>query len=258
MKRMKFVDVQPKIRPVSTPSPSRGVALDLDRLQLWGLSPPSRGRSIHTEEFRRIKQKLMEVVRQGNSSVDRTNLIAVTSALPGEGKTSTAINLALSLSMEIDTSVLLVDADVLRQDLMTRLGVGPLPGLLDYLSGAAASVESLIVRTNIPKLSVLPAGRGRDDAAELVTSQAMDALLRGLAGAGPGHVVVLDSPPLLLSTESRALVRSMGQVLVVVEAGRTPRTAIVEAFDALVDCPNVRAVLNKTVAETYGYGDYYR
>jgi receptor protein-tyrosine kinase len=258
MTRMNFLDGS-EFHPASAPSQSRAVALDMERLQLGGLSPPSRGRSVHTEEFRRIKQRLMEVVRHGDSPLDRTNLIAVTSALPGEGKTSTAINLALSLSMEIDTSVLLVDADVLRQDLMTRLGMGPLPGLLDYLSGATASVENLIVKTNIPKLSVLPAGRGRDDAAELVTSQSMDAMLRGFARAGRGHVVVFDSPPLLLSTEARALVRSMGQVLVVVEAGKTPRTAIVDAFDSLVDCPNVSAVLNKTaVAETYGYGDYYR
>lgn len=234
------------------------VALDLPRLQRTGHVIPAHGRSLQNEEFRRLKRHLLARMRRAAPADDRLALIGVTSALPGEGKTTTAINLAMSLSAEIDVSVLLVDADVLRPDVLHRLGVAPRPGLLDVLASDDLAPEDVILRTNVPKLSVLPAGRTRENAAELISSDAMTDLLDALLDRAPNQVVVFDAPPLLLSTEAQALAHLMGQVVVVVEAGKTPRAAVSDAFATLDDCEHVLALLNKTAEPAhYGYGDYY-
>jgi receptor protein-tyrosine kinase len=234
------------------------VALDIARLQRAGHVIPAQGRSLQNEEFRRIKQHLLAGIRREEAVDGRLLLIGVTSALPGEGKTTTAINLAMSLSAEIDLSVLLVDADVLRPDVLHRLGMAPRPGLLDLLTSKDLVPEDVILRTNVPKLSVLPAGRARENAAELLSSDAMARLLDTLVAGSPTQVVVFDAPPLLLSTEARALAHLMGQVVVVVEAGKTPRSAVTQAFASLEDCAHVHALLNKAAEPThFGYEDYY-
>ncbi len=234
------------------------VALDMSRLERAGHVIPTRGRSLLGEEFRRIKHHLLSRIRHAQSPEERMTLIGVTSALPGEGKTTTAINLALSMSAEIDTTVLLVDADVLRPDVLHRLGVAPRPGLLDLLESPGMDPRDVLLKTNVPKLTVLPAGRARENAAELLSSEAMDDLLDTLVAQSPRQVIVFDAPPLLLSTESRALAHRMGQIVVVVEAGKTPRSAVTQAFAAIDDCPHVLALLNKaSEASHFGYDDYY-
>jgi receptor protein-tyrosine kinase len=241
-----------------TTSLSPSVALDISRLERAGHVVPHRGRSLQNEEFRRIKHQLLQRIRRATPEDGPMTLICVTSALPGEGKTTTAINLALSLSAEIDLSVLLVDADVLRPEVLHRLGVPPSAGLLDALSTPGMAVQDVILSTNVPKLSVLPAGRCRENAAELLSSDAMTDLLDELVAANPNRIIVFDAPPLLLSTEARTLAHRMGQIVVVVEAGKTPRSAVTQAFDALDDFPHVYAVLNKSSEPShYGYGDYY-
>ncbi len=149
----------------------------------------------------------------------------VTSALAGEGKTFCAVNLALSIASEVDCSVLLVDADVLRPAVMERLGVsaaqGHHKGLLDLLSDTQLALPDLILKTNIPKLSILPAGAPTSHSTELLASDALGELLHEIATKYPERIVIFDAPPLLSTTESRVLATRMGQILMVVAAEQT-------------------------------------
>jgi protein-tyrosine kinase len=244
------------------PAPRIDVALDLDRLERAGHLVPSDTRSVLAEEFRQIKRPLVKNARSIDSVSKRLSLIAVTSALPGEGKTFSAINLAMSIATEIDLSVLLIDGDVVRHDAMARLGVHAEAGLLDLLADESLALDDLVLRTNVPKFSVLPAGRRHHLSTELLASGAMDRLLRKLANEYPGQVVVFDAPPLLVTSEAKVLAARVGQVVLVVEASQTQRSAVEQAFAAVEQCPIVMSVLNKATSSPkgtgygYGYGYY--
>jgi protein-tyrosine kinase len=237
---------------------SRHVDVDLRAMIREGLLTPGTPRSQLEEEFRIVKRPLLENVRNPESiRPKRANLIMVTSAMPGEGKTQTSINLALSIAMELDHTVLLVEADVLRPTLLARMGVRADRGLLDLLDGSVQSIPDVLLKTNIPKLTLLPAGRSRNRATELLASTSMDTLLDELAGKYPDRVIVFDTPPLLSTTESRVLASNMGQVVMVVEASKTPINAVKQAFSALEDHPLVLTMLNKYQGpkgtQSYGY-----
>ncbi|CAH0349980.1 XrtA-associated tyrosine autokinase [Aquabacterium sp. CECT 9606] len=237
---------------------SRHVDLDLQRMARCGLLVPGNPRSQLEEEFRIIKRPLLENVRgQTASRPKRANIIMVTSALPGEGKTQTAINLAVSIAMELDHTVLLVEADVIRPSALDRMGVSVSKGLLDLLTAPQTDLSEVLLKTNIPKLTLLPAGTSSSRSTELLASAAMDALLEELATTYPDRVIVFDTPPLLPSTESRVLATSMGQVVMVVESGKTPLNTVKQAFAMVQECPVVMSMLNKYTGpkgnRTYGY-----
>jgi protein-tyrosine kinase len=237
---------------------SRQVELDLQLMARCGLLVPGNPRSQLEEEFRIIKRPLLENVRgQTASRPKRANIIMVTSALPGEGKTQTAINLAVSIAMELDHTVLLVEADVIRPSALERMGVSVSKGLLDLLTNPQTDLSEVLLKTNIPKLTLLPAGTSSSRSTELLASAAMDALLEELATTYPDRVIVFDTPPLLPSTESRVLATSMGQVLMVVESGKTPLNTVKQAFATVQECPVVMSMLNKYTGpkgnRTYGY-----
>jgi receptor protein-tyrosine kinase len=179
----------------------------------------------------------------------------VTSSLPGEGKTYAAVNLALSVAMELDNRVLLVDADVARPAVLERLGLPPSPGLLDVLTKPELDLSEVLLRTNVERLSVLPAGAAQARATELLASEAMNALLDELAARYSDRIILFDAPPLLVSTESRALATQVGQVLLVVEADRTSQGAVRQSLAMLEGCPVVMSVLNK--CERSEHGEYY-
>jgi protein-tyrosine kinase len=250
-------------RPVASLEPPAkiDVTIDLPRLEEAGYLVPTQTRSLLAEEFRQIKAPLLKNARSKDAAMDRLALIMVTSALPGEGKTFSAVNLALSIATEIDLSVLLIDADVVRPDAMTRLGVENNRGLIDLLSDESLDLNDLVLSTNIPKLSLLPAGRHSHLSTELLASAAMDTFLSRLATEYPAQVVVFDAPPLLLTSEAKVLASRVGQVVVVVEAERTQRANVKEAFAAVEQCPIVMSMLNKSrrkeVAGGYTYGYYY-
>ncbi len=238
---------------------SREVSVDLAALTKDGYLVPGQQRSDLADEFRGIKRPLLRNVH-GESTVPirRANLILVTSALPGEGKTFCAINLALSVASEVDTSVLLVDCDVVRPSLLTRLGVhGDHPGILDLLTRDELDVSDALLRTNVPKLSVLPAGRPRPDSTELLASSAMERLLDDLSERYADRVIVFDAPPLLVTTESKVLASRMGQILVVVDETSSTPKQIAQVFAALDSMPVVMSVLNKSArrpsAPRYAY-----
>jgi protein-tyrosine kinase len=238
---------QPYMRPVAIePEPpedaQRSITLDLEQLKYAGLLLPGETRTALAQSFRRLKRPLLKNAQSGEA--DRLSLIMVTSAVPGEGKTYCAVNLAMSIAAEIDTSVLLVDADVVHPDAMQRLGVEAQLGLLDVLAGDARELADAVLRSNVPKLSLLPAGTHRGVAAEWLASAAMQQLLERLASA-PHRVVIFDAPPLLGSTEAGVLASRVGQVLLVVEASRTPWDLVAQAFAAVEQSAHVMSVLNK-------------
>lgn len=227
-------------------------------MQRAGLLVPGQPRSQLEEEFRIVKRPLLENVRgQGAMRPDRANLIMVTSALAGEGKTQTAINLATSIAMELDHTVLLVEADVLRPSALERLGVQASKGLLDLLEFPQTQLSDVLLRTNIPKLTLLPAGTASSRSTELLASGAMNSLLNELASKYADRIIIFDTPPLLSTTESRVLATHMGQVVMVIEANKTPINTIKQAFATVENHPVVMSMLNKyrgpKGSTAYGY-----
>jgi protein-tyrosine kinase len=250
----------PTPQPTGRATPLRSVEIDIERLLAEGQLVPGQRRSALMDEFRGIKRPLLKGARGAESArLDRGNLIMLTSALPGEGKTFCAINLALSMAMEIDTSVLLVDADVVRPSLLPRLGVaGRFEGLLDLLSEPTTPLDQVLLQTNVDKLLLLPPGGQRFDSTELLASAAMENLLDLLAREHPDQIVIFDAPPLLVTTESKVLASRVGQVVVVVDQERTSPHDVAKAFSILGDLPVVCSLLNKSrsASETDRYGYY--
>ena len=238
---------------------SREVTLDLARLEREGYLVPSQARSQLAEQMRIIKRPLLANARgESAQQLSRPNLIQVVSAMPGEGKTFFAINLAMSIAMEVDLSVLLVDADVLRPSVLARCGIEPARGLMDVLQSPSIELHDVMLRTNVAKLSVLPAGTANAQSTELLASGAMESLLDELAAKFSDRIVVFDAPPLIPTTESRVLASRVGQVVMVVEAGKTTHAQVSQAYAAVEQCPVVLSVLNRArgkSGEAYGY--YY-
>jgi exopolysaccharide/PEP-CTERM locus tyrosine autokinase len=185
----------------------------------------------------------------------------VTSSLPGEGKSFTAINLAMSIAMELDRTVLLVDADVARPSLPGVLGLPEQKGLLDVLQDKSLKLGDVLLKTNVDKLTILTAGTRDTHATELLASEAMGRLLNEMARRYSDRVIIFDSPPLLVTTEARVLATRMGQIVFVVRAEETPQNAVKEALGAIEACPvklmvlnQARNVENMAYGYEYGYG----
>lgn len=237
----------------------RKVDIDFLRLSAGGYIAPHAPRSRLAEEFRVVKRPLLMNARgKSTAPVMHANRIMVTSSLASEGKTFVSINLAMSLAMELDTHILLVDADAGRPAVLERLGLPPSKGLLDLLTEPGLDPSDVLLATNVERLSILPAGTPQERATELLASEGMSKLLERLASDNPSRIVLVDSPPLLASTESRVLAGLMGQVVFVVEADRTPQNTVAEALAAIENCPVVMTLLNKAPANEIGsyYGAY--
>jgi exopolysaccharide/PEP-CTERM locus tyrosine autokinase len=235
--------------------------LNLAALAAKGFVTPEQPRSQIADEFRMIKRPLIaNVGGKGASPVRHGNLIMVTSSVPGEGKTFTAINLAMSIAMEVDRTVLLVDADVARPSLPRTLGIPEAPGMLDILDGNVADTGQVIHPTNVEKLTFLSSGRTHPRASEVLASEAMTALLDELANRYPDRIVVFDSPPLLVTTEAGVLANRMGQIVFVVSAESTLKSDVTRALATIETCPVKMTVLNKARSPrqgAYGYGYGY-
>lgn len=245
----------------ATDHPTRVIEIDLGRLAKMGMVTPDRPKSTIAEEFRVIKRPLISNAKgHGAAPIAKGNLIMVTSSLPGEGKSFSAINLAVSMAMELDFTVLLVDADFSRPSVLPRLGLPAEKGLMDVLVGEVPDLRDVMLRTNIEKLTILPAGMPHARATELIASEAMARLLAEMASRYPDRIIVFDSPPLLATTEARVLATHMGQILVVVEAERTTHGAVTHALSTIEECPVKMMILNKSRGQTgglYGYGYGY-
>ena len=233
--------------------------IDLARLQEAGFITPNVPDSRLLHEFRVIKRPLIQnALGKSAALVENGNLIMVTSSLPGEGKSFVTLNLAMSIAMEVDCRVLLVDADVVKPSVPKLLGIRPDKGLMDVLTTPELTIGEVLLKTNVPRLDILLAGTPHAVASELLASAAMGELLKGMSERYPDRIILFDSPPLLATTESRVLASHMGQVVVVVEAGRTTHGALESALATVEACPVVMTMLNKTPqSETASYYGYY-
>lgn len=235
-------------------------SINLARLHRMGVVAPDAEKSQIAEEFRIIKRPLIaNAFGQGTARVKNGNLIMVTSSLPGEGKSFCAINLAISMAMEMDRTVLLVDADVAKPRVPEYLGIHADKGLLDVLQDKDLKLSDVLVKTDIAKLTVLPAGRTYKRATELLASAAMTRLVEDIGNRYPDRIILFDSPPLLATSESSVLATHMGQIVMVVEAEKTSQEAVREALSHIQSCEVVGMLLNKTTptpGADYYYGYY--
>ena len=236
------------------------VQLDLDRLRATGRLPSLEMASQTEDEIRRIKWPLLKAIN-GAEGVRpaRSNVILVTSALPGEGKTFTSLNLALSIVRDREMRVVLVDGDVARPGLTPSLGLEGRAGLNDVLEDLDRDVSTVTYQTDVEGLFFVPAGKWHAHAPEFFAGSRMPQVIEALSRRVGHGVVIFDSPPLLATNEAQVATRFAGQVLIVVRAGTTEHQVVLDAI-ALVDkgAP-VSAVLNRcepSVLNRY-YGRYY-
>jgi exopolysaccharide/PEP-CTERM locus tyrosine autokinase len=248
-------------RPMESVESTRVVPIDRVALRAMDLLPPVDLERQITSQYQHIKRPLVASVLSRNPALGSApHVIMLASALPGEGKTFTSINLALSLALEKDIEVLLVDADVCKPHVSRIFGVERERGLIDLLTDNNLRANQVILRTDVPGLCLMPAGRAMNTATELLASGRMADVIAQLAAPDGRRIVLLDSPPLLLSTESHALATIAGQVVLVVRAEVTSQQAVNDAINAIgIDKP-VSLILNQTTAPPssgyYGYGSY--
>ncbi|TFI58188.1 exopolysaccharide biosynthesis protein [Sphingomonas parva] len=247
--------VAPEAVPVRDREPAAGEqAIDRARLQEGGFIDPDAPGGPLTEEFRIVKRQLLRGIEEGGETA-RT--ILVCSANPDEGKTFCALNLALSLAAERDLEVLLVDGDFPKPEILSTLGLEGEAGLIDALADPSIDPEDLIIRTDVPGLSVLPAGRRVAEVPELLASERTRGLLARLSD--PRRIILFDTPPALMASPATVLASHAGQLLMVVRADQTTEADLREAVGLLSGCENVRLLLNGTGFAVTGrrFGSYY-
>ncbi|HHJ39894.1 MAG: hypothetical protein AXA67_08575 [Methylothermaceae bacteria B42] len=231
------------------------IKVDLDFFKEKGMLSPDDPHGQLAEEYRIIKQPLLlNAFGEGKNEIENANLILVTSSLPGEGKTFTSVNLAMSIATELDKRVLLVDADVVKPAASKLFGVEERSGLIDLLE-KDVTFKEVLLRTDFPKLTFLPAGRRHKHATELLSSDAMRKLAKEMSQRYPDRIIIFDSPPLLATTQASVLAKHVGQVVLVVEAESTPQYIVQESAASLSECDVVGCVLNKT-KQGFGLGYY--
>jgi receptor protein-tyrosine kinase len=245
----------------ATAKPRRGklVSIDRQRLREEGFLAPDEYQRRMADEYRRIKRPLIaHAFGIGATKIDNGNLILVSSAVSGEGKTHTCLNLALSLATERDRTVLLVDGDVPKPHISRLFGLEKEPGLLDVLGDDPPLLEEVLVRTDIPRLTALPAGRWNIQATEMLASERMRDLCKELSTRYPDRIILFDSPPLLAATEAQAIAAAVGQVVLVIAENSTAREDVRSALSLIDENVAVNAILNKSrvAARNAYYGGY--
>lgn len=242
------------VRPVVPEAHKKKVVVDGPRhhvsqaeLVRAGLLAPLDQATSVADEFRAIKRPLIaNAFSQHGMSTGHENVIMVTSPLPGAGKTFCSMNLAVSMSLERDLNVLLVDADVAKRHVTRELGLQDAPGLIDLLVDDGTELAKVLVRTDLNDIQVLPAGRTHPQATELLASERMARLVHELSAQYADRVVLFDSPPLLVTSEAQALASQVGQITLIVEAGKTTYQELARAVEVLGSDKAVNAVLNKS------------
>jgi len=233
--------------------------IDTERLKNLGYICPDDMNSQIAEEFRNIKRPiLMNAFGKGAAPIENGNLIVVLSAVPGEGKTFSAINLAISIAMERNTTILLVDTDVTNPSLSRIFQLDNQPGLLDVLSGNEIDIGDIIHKTSIPSLSIIPAGRNHQYAAELISSSRMHQFVEEIVKRYNDRIVLFDAPPILATSHANVLAHIAGQIMIVVEAGKTLQSIVKEAVSKIDSDKVIGMILNKSRnVFKGGYYGYY-
>ena len=239
------------------------IQIDFAMLEQKGFVSTNSQRQLINEEYRAIKRKLLNnAFGPLSKSLNNSNIIMVTSCRPGEGKTFTAINLALSIALEQDKTVLLVDADVLRPNVMKTLELENRQGLMEYLLGEKENLSEVMCKTNLDNLRIIPAGKSHHLSTELLASEKMFESVEEFANRYSDRVVIVDTPPLLGINETAILANLAGQAVVVTEESKTKLMDIERAVKQLNPEMAIGFIVNKSEivnsANTgYEYGYYY-
>lgn len=235
------------------------VTIDLQKLDSLGFITPKTANLHLFEQYRHIKmQVLADDVKRKN--VSNKNIIVITSAVPGEGKTYSSINLALSIAYEYNHRVLFIDGDVHKKTSSRILEISNRPGLLDYLTGEKIKLTDLLLSTNIEKFTILPNGRFHERATELYNSKRMQLLMQELSERYGDRLIIIDTPPLLQDTSAAAIARIAGNIILVVEAEKTPRHYVEESLRRINRDKLLGILLNKSnqrYDREYGYYSSY-
>jgi receptor protein-tyrosine kinase len=237
------------------------IEIDFEKLEHKGFVSTNAQRQLINEEYRAIKRKILDNAFGALSkSLDNSNIIMVTSSNPGEGKTFTAVNLALSIALEQDKTVLLVDADVLRPNVMRTLELENRQGLMEYLLGEKKDISEVMCKTNLNNLRIISAGKSHHLSTELLASEKMYEAVLEFANRYTDRVVIVDTPPLLGINETAILANLAGQAIVVTEEGKTKLGDIQKAVSQLNPEMAIGFVVNKAQkinGDEHGYGYYY-
>ncbi len=221
--------------------------LNLGRLREGRMVTPDNRASVTYNEFRAIKRKLLPMTRDPETHATTKNIVMVTSALAGAGKTYTAMNLAICLAAERNLDVILVDGDVVRASVAHYFEGAPAEGLLDLLTGRRQLIDEVLTRcAEVPNLHLLFAGRRDDTSPELLASQRMAEVCSALSRRFRESVVVIDAPPVLATAEPSALAMHVNHLLMVVAAGQASRHHVEEALAGVVACPSINLIFNKS------------
>ncbi|MDH3645285.1 MAG: XrtA-associated tyrosine autokinase [Gammaproteobacteria bacterium] len=235
------------------------IELNHEQLAKEGLTPYGETADKIVDEFRRIKRPLLSAAfEEHQEGAERENLVMIASALPAEGKTFTAMNLAMCIALERDRTVLLVDADVAKPHVSRILNVHNEPGLMDLLQDHTIDIGDVLLQTDMPSLKIIPAGQRHRHAAEMLSSQRMEAIAEELATRYSDRIILFDTSPILQTSEAQSLATLMGQLVLVVHAGQTPQRAVNRTLELLGD-RKIDIVLNKCRAPASSpyYGGYY-
>jgi exopolysaccharide/PEP-CTERM locus tyrosine autokinase len=249
------------LRPEAQPVPdARAGTIDRDSLREGGFILPDASVSGLAEEFRIVKRQLLQAA-SGKTGIteDKRQTILVCSAAPDEGKTFCAINLALSMASEKDVEVLLVDGDFSKPEILSILGLEGGKGLTDAIAEPDGDPESYVIRTNVERLSVLPAGSQCNNVTELLASQRTRQVFDALTAGRPNRIVIFDSPPVLMASPASILANKVGQIVMVVRADRTKETDLREAVGLISGCEHLSLMLNACGFAPSGrrFGSYY-
>jgi protein-tyrosine kinase len=232
---------EPPRRPAKPPS----VSFDRARLRKLALVDWAAGRTRAAEEFRIIKRQLLEQAADPERCGPRCNLIMITSVRPREGRTFTALNLAISIAAERNWHVLLVDACDDENTVASVVQTASPPGWLDLVEDPTLDMAGAVLETDIPRLSVMLPGRPEGRHGEPLASGNMQRLLEELSGCNRNRVVLIDAPSCLDTSDPAMLARVVGQTVLVVEAHATQQQGVEAALELLHPCENTYLVLNK-------------
>jgi len=242
-----------------TPESGRMPPLDMAALEKSGLVVGHKVRTRISEEFRITVGHLLRSM-QANYSPGRgaPNVIMITSARPGEGKSFSSLNLAGSIAQHTQRDVLLMDVDAKQRSISSQLGLTDRPGLLDLSNNSSLRIEDVIIKTSIPHLSLMPVGSGQSGGLDITQTRPVTTLVERIARRFPNSVVLLDAPPCLSTSDPSTLAPFVGQIVLVVEAERTQRNEVIAALDLIKSCPSVTLMLNKIKLTTsYTFGAYH-
>lgn len=236
--------------------------LPYQALEAEGMVEPSGKRNQLSEEYRAIKRPILSAIDDINDTgLEHGNIVMVTSSVSGEGKTYSAINLAISIAMERDRTVLLVDGDITNPSAGQRLGFRPTqPGLTDVLLDTGLNVNDVICQSDIPNLRFLPAGIPAKHGTELLSSRDMKFMIENLSENFKDQVIVFDSAPMLMTSEASVVADLAGQIVFVVGAEATTRGMVSDSLKMIRNHSRIGFLLNKTrkkQSNIYGYGYGY-